>query len=65
MKMLNFFSFATLIIIGLATLSSCAPSEECVCDDKTITESDAKDSNVTLEEACTLARYSNSSCTIQ
>jgi hypothetical protein len=62
--MKNIF-FTTIVIILTATFTSCAPTEECVCDDKTITESDAKDSNVTLEEACTLAKYSNSSCKIQ
>ena len=49
----------------MISLASCAPAEECVCEFHTITESDAKDSNVTLEEACTLAQFSDPSCTIK
>jgi len=56
----------TFVFVGLFSLSSCAIDEECVCDNITnVTDSDAKDVGVTLDEACTLARNGDETCRIE
>jgi hypothetical protein len=54
-----------IFMISLVTFISCTSSQECVCENFKITESDAKDTNATLEEACNLAKFSDASCSIQ
>ena len=55
-----------LVFGSLVFLSSCAKNEECVCDNiDNITESDAKDVGVSLNEACDLAKIGDSSCIIE
>lgn len=63
--MKNIF-YKVLICLLAITYSSCAPSEECVCNNiANITESDAKDYNTTIDEACDLAKLSDATCSIQ
>ena len=56
-----------LLIVTIAfTVVSCAKDEECVCDNGvTLTESDAKDSNSTLAESCSLAEVGGAKCSIK
>ena len=63
--MKNIF-YKVLILLFTITYTACAPSEECVCSNmENVTESDAKDYNTTLEEACDLAKTSDATCSIQ
>lgn len=57
----------TIVVGGVLFLSSCAKDEECVCSNTAnITESDAKDVGVSLEEACDFARATaDESCKIE
>ena len=58
--------YVAVIAFGSIAFSSCASGEECVCDNGvTITEDDAKDSSVTLSEACNLAIVTGSDCEIK
>ncbi|MGB0882708.1 MAG: hypothetical protein ACPGSO_07115 [Vicingaceae bacterium] len=51
---------------GALFLTSCAKGEECVCSNTaTITEADAKDVGVSLEDACELAKIGDESCKIE
>ncbi|MBL4668322.1 MAG: hypothetical protein JKY30_03570, partial [Flavobacteriales bacterium] len=55
---------ALFLTVSVA-FTSCASGDECACDDGlTITEDDAKDSGVTLNEACNLAKLRDSSCSL-
>ena len=58
--------YVAVIAFGSIAFTSCASGEECVCDNGvTITEDDAKDSSVTLSEACNLAIVTGSDCEIK
>ena len=58
--------YVAMIAVGSIAFTSCASGEECVCDNlSNITEDDAKDSDATLNEACNLAKLSDSSCAIE
>jgi hypothetical protein len=58
--------YIVLLILFTITYTACAPAEECVCNNlANITESDAKDYNTTLKEACDLAKFSDATCAIQ
>ncbi len=56
-----------IVVLGFVfILSSCAKDEECVCEKSAnITESDAKDVGVTLEDACQLAKIGDDSCIVE
>ena len=60
----NVFYLACIVMFSFS-FTSCLATEECICENITITESDAKDSNVTLDEACTLAQFSDPTCSIE
>ena len=57
--------YVVTMLVGLISFTSCA-KDECVCDNGvTITESDAKDTGVTLNEACEFTtKTSGSNCSI-
>lgn len=58
--------YLIIMAVVLTIVTSCAKNEECVCENTaSITEEDAKDYGVTLNEACNLAKFSDSSCTIK
>jgi len=51
---------------GLTFLTSCAKDEECVCNiNPNLTESDAKDSGVSLAQACDVARIGDETCRVE
>lgn len=58
--------YIALFLSSSVAFTSCASGDECSCDSGlTITEDDAKDSGVSLSEACTLAKINDSSCSIK
>ncbi len=59
--------YLAMVISGLCILTSCAKNEECVCNNTdNITESDAKDVGITLNEACDFAKSTaDASCRIE
>jgi len=55
-----------LMFGGLTFLTSCAKDEECVCNiNPNLTESDAKDSGVSLAQACDVARIGDETCRVE
>ena len=56
-----------LLFIGsIVVLTSCGKNEECVCDNsENISDTDAKDAGVSLNEACELAKNGDESCNIE
>jgi len=54
-----------LVFWGLLFLTSCAKNETCTCDNTgNITETDAKDVWVSLNEACDLAKTADATCEV-
>ncbi len=55
-----------ILMVGTAAFTSCASGDECKCDNGvTITEDDAEDSGVSLNEACNLAKIGDSTCKVE
>ena len=58
--------FITIIVGSMIFLTSCVKNEECVCTNSAnITESDAKDHGVSLNEACELAKVGDETCSLE
>ena len=58
--------FIALVFGGLIFLTSCAKDEEWVCNiNPNLTESDAKDSGVSLAQACDVAKIGDETCRVE
>ena len=58
--------YVAIIMGGTIVFTSCGKDEECVCDNiPNLTESDADDAGVSLQEVCDLARNGDETCSIK